>query len=166
MYKRILTTLSVIFLGSMLLASNEGVSKKSINNDNVLSIEKLLEYIPKHIIWHFESAYKLYQAHYLDVVYEMDKISQALNVAGIKPVFLKGAGYIASRDNCYFGRLFADVDIYIPKNKIESIKSLSFEKIKDAIGFSAKYTVKEGVNKMYGELSSGRLTDSSCPCPR
>ena len=39
MYKRILTTLSVIFLGSMLLASNEGVSKKSINNDNVLSIE-------------------------------------------------------------------------------------------------------------------------------
>ena len=39
MYKRILTTLSVIFLGSMLLASNEGVTKKSINNDNVLSIE-------------------------------------------------------------------------------------------------------------------------------
>ena len=36
----------------------------------------------------------------------------------------------------------------------------SFEKIKDAIGFSAKYTVKEGVNKMYGELSSGRLTDT------
>ena len=39
MYKRILTTISVIFLGSMLIASNEGVSKKSINNDNVLSIE-------------------------------------------------------------------------------------------------------------------------------
>jgi hypothetical protein len=91
---------------------------------NVLSIEKLLEYIPKHIIWHFESAYKLYQAHYLDVVYEMDKISQALNVAGIKPVFLKGAGYIASRDNCYFGRLFADVDIYIPKNKIASAEQM------------------------------------------
>ena len=36
----------------------------------------------------------------------------------------------------------------------------SFEKIKDAIGFSAKYTVKEGVNKMYDELSSGRLTDT------
>jgi len=39
MYNRILTTLSVIFLGSMLLASSEGISKKSINNDNVLSIE-------------------------------------------------------------------------------------------------------------------------------
>ena len=36
----------------------------------------------------------------------------------------------------------------------------SFEKIKDAIGFSAKYTVKEGVNNMYDELSSGRLTDT------
>ena len=36
----------------------------------------------------------------------------------------------------------------------------SFEKIKDTIGFSAKYTVKEGVNKMYDELSSGRLTDT------
>mgnify|MGYP000432678532 CR=1 FL=1 len=91
---------------------------------NVLSTEKLLEHIPKHIIWHFESAYKLYQAHYLDVVYEMDKLSQALNVAGIMPVFLKGAGYIASRDNSYFGRLFADVDIYIPKNKIASAEQM------------------------------------------
>ena len=36
----------------------------------------------------------------------------------------------------------------------------SFEKIKDTIGFSAKYTVKEGVNNMYDELSSGRLTDT------
>ena len=34
-----LTILSVILFGSLLLASNEEVSKKSINNDNVLSIE-------------------------------------------------------------------------------------------------------------------------------
>ena len=39
MYNRISTILSVIFLGSMLLASSEGVTKKTINNDNVLSIE-------------------------------------------------------------------------------------------------------------------------------
>ena len=39
MYNRIPTILSVIFLGSMLLASSEGVTKKTINNDNVLSIE-------------------------------------------------------------------------------------------------------------------------------
>ena len=39
MYNRISKILSVIFLGSMLLASSEGVTKKMINNDNVLSIE-------------------------------------------------------------------------------------------------------------------------------
>ena len=39
MYNRISKILSVIFLGSMLLASSEGVTKKTINNDNVLSIE-------------------------------------------------------------------------------------------------------------------------------
>ena len=36
----------------------------------------------------------------------------------------------------------------------------SFEKIKDAIGYSAEHTVKEGVKEMYDELSSGRLTDT------
>ena len=39
MLKRTLLLVSVIFAGSLLVASNEGVSKKSINNDNVLSIE-------------------------------------------------------------------------------------------------------------------------------
>lgn len=91
---------------------------------SVLFSEKLIDSIPSHIIWHFESAYKLYQAHYLDVVSEMDKLSQALNIAGITPVFLKGAGYIANRDNCYLGRLFADVDIYIPKDKITSAEQI------------------------------------------
>ena len=33
MYNRIPTILSVIFLGSMLLASSEGVTKKTINNE-------------------------------------------------------------------------------------------------------------------------------------
>ena len=39
MYNRMLTILSVILFGSLLLASSEGVTKKMINNDNVLSIE-------------------------------------------------------------------------------------------------------------------------------
>lgn len=91
---------------------------------SVLLTKKLIENIPPHIIWHFESAYKLYQAHYLDVVCEMDELSQALSVAGITPVFLKGAAYIANRDHCYLGRLFADVDIYIPKTKIASAEQI------------------------------------------
>ena len=38
-----LTILSIILFGSLLLASNEGVSKKSVNNDNVLSIENNMD---------------------------------------------------------------------------------------------------------------------------
>ena len=36
----------------------------------------------------------------------------------------------------------------------------SFKKIKEAIGYSTEYTIKEGVEEIYGELSSGRLTDT------
>jgi len=36
----------------------------------------------------------------------------------------------------------------------------SFEKIKDSIGYSTKYTVKEGVEEIFEELSSKRLTDT------
>jgi len=36
----------------------------------------------------------------------------------------------------------------------------SFEKIKNAIGFSAKHTVNEGVKEMYDTLSSGKLDDT------
>ena len=43
MYNRMLTILSVILFGSLLLASNEGVSKKSVKNDNVLSIENNMD---------------------------------------------------------------------------------------------------------------------------
>ena len=43
MYNRISTIFSVIFLSSMLLASSEGVTKKTINNDNVLSIENNMD---------------------------------------------------------------------------------------------------------------------------
>ena len=34
------------------------------------------------------------------------------------------------------------------------------QKIKEAIGYSTEHTVKEGVEEMYGELSSGKLTDT------
>ena len=36
----------------------------------------------------------------------------------------------------------------------------SFEKIKKSIGYSTKYTVKEGVEELFEELSSKRLTDT------
>tara|TARA_B110000438_G_scaffold286252_1_gene317283 strand:- start:65 stop:1081 length:1017 start_codon:yes stop_codon:yes gene_type:complete len=36
----------------------------------------------------------------------------------------------------------------------------SFEKIKEAIGYSTKYTVKEGVEEIFEELSSKRLKDT------
>ena len=36
----------------------------------------------------------------------------------------------------------------------------SFEKIKEAIGYSTKYTVKQGVEEIFEELSSKRLTDT------
>lgn len=85
---------------------------------SILKKEKLLGSIPLHISWHFNSAYKLYLAHKLDVEEEINNIVKTLSFANIRPTFLKGAGYIIANDVCHHGRLFVDLDIYVDKSEI------------------------------------------------
>jgi len=49
------------------------------------------------------------------VAWEIDRIQRALQPIGVRPVFLKGAGYVAAGLPCGVGRVMSDVDVLVPE---------------------------------------------------
>lgn len=84
----------------------------------------LLTHIPTALKWHFESAFQLSLAHNIDVRLEMQHINQALKMAGIVPIYLKGAAYELAGDEAADGRVYSDVDIYIPKHRLPAAEQV------------------------------------------
>ncbi len=71
--------------------------------------------MPEQAHMHLKSAQAKANAHAEDVKIEIDDIIKTLKPAGITPLFLKGAAYIIAEDQAASGRLFSDVDIFIPR---------------------------------------------------
>lgn len=57
------------------------------------------------------------------VLWEIDRVHRALLPVGVRPVFLKGAGYIAAGLSCGVGRVVADVDILIPEADLRAVQA-------------------------------------------
>ena len=57
------------------------------------------------------------------VRWEIDRIHRALLPIGVRPVFLKGAGYIAAGLPCGVGRVVADVDILVAEVDIPRVET-------------------------------------------
>jgi hypothetical protein len=85
---------------------------------------QLLAHIPTPLLWHFESAFQVSLAHKVDVKLEMHYINQALKMAGIVPIYLKGAAYELTGDDAAKGRVYSDIDIYIPKHKLPAAEQV------------------------------------------
>lgn len=83
----------------------------------------LMDSIPFKVRWHFESAATMAEAHKIDISIEIKKIRQALKMTGVKPVFLKGTAYLLAEDEAGKGRTFADVDIYVPKERLAAVEN-------------------------------------------
>ena len=90
----------------------------------LLKMLDLLEHIPDPMVWHLTSAYQMAIAHQEDTQLEIDAIRQALKPTEIEPVFLKGAAYIVCDDAAHLGRLFADVDIFVPHEKLAMVEQI------------------------------------------
>lgn len=58
------------------------------------------------------------------VLWELEGISQTIGFANIRPVILKGAAYIASGHEFALYRHFGDIDILIPRSKLEEVERL------------------------------------------
>lgn len=77
-------------------------------------------YARRHLV-----ATKVYsQRQARQVEYECQLIHRRLMEAGIKPVFLKGAGYTLRNTPNSFGRIYADIDVLVAKEKIEAAQAV------------------------------------------
>lgn len=92
----------------------------------ILKNNHLLTEVPKYVLWHFESAYKVANRQKLATHYEVDNIHTTLRKQGITPIFLKGAAYSILGVNCSFGRVFSDIDVLIKKEELQKAETQFF----------------------------------------
>lgn len=67
------------------------------------------------------------EAYGRDVGWEIDRIHRALVPIGVRPVFLKGAAYVAAGLPCGVGRVLADVDILVDEVDIPRVEAALVE---------------------------------------
>jgi len=85
----------------------------------LLSIHQLLPFIPTQVLNHFNSALVKTQCQQKEITFEVSELVHCLNEVGIKPIFLKGAAYVASR-TAHQGRTCNDIDILVPLNQLKA----------------------------------------------
>ena len=88
----------------------------------ILERKALLQFVPAKPLNHLVSSKIIADKHLNDISWEMNRIQNALSALSIPVVFLKGAAYIAAGSTNSEGRLFHDVDILVPKNKLQDVE--------------------------------------------
>ena len=72
---------------------------------------------------HFDGALLVAQRHREAVEWEITQIGQALGSAGLPLILLKGAAYLAAGAPAAHGRSFADIDILVPRSRINEAEA-------------------------------------------
>jgi len=83
-----------------------------------LSERGLADLIPAAARWHFEAAECLAEKQAIAVRWEVTKIHEAFEAARLPVILLKGAAYVLARLPAAGGRLFNDVDILVPRERV------------------------------------------------
>lgn len=99
---------------NMLIQQGYAIGMLAKVND-VLRSNQYFESVPKQVKWHFEAANAAFAGHVDAVNKECNHVITALSTVGIIPTFLKGAAYVLAEDNSCRGRIFNDIDVFIPK---------------------------------------------------
>lgn len=79
--------------------------------------------IPGQVAPHLEGALLVAQRHREAVEWEITQIRQALNSVGLPLILLKGAAYLAAGLPAAQGRSFSDIDILVPKARINQAEA-------------------------------------------
>ncbi len=87
-----------------------------------LETEELSAQIPKAPLAHLQAAARLAEKQVRGVRFEIDRIQEALAKLDIPVVVLKGAAYVIADLPPARGRLFSDIDILVPKNKLDDVE--------------------------------------------
>lgn len=83
-----------------------------------LSQRGLADLIPTAACWHFEADECLAEKQAIAVRWEVAKIHEAFEAARLPVILLKGAAYVLARLPAAGGRLFNDVDILVPRERV------------------------------------------------
>lgn len=90
---------------------------------HLLRHHDLFKAIPANVQWHFEAAETLADKQRTAVQWELQQISAALNDLGCPFIALKGGAYVAANLSAANGRLFNDIDILVPRDKLGDAES-------------------------------------------
>lgn len=83
----------------------------------------LLDQVPEAPRRHLESALLMVERQHLAMHWEVECIRQALADSGMPVVLLKGAAYVMAGVPAAHGRTFSDVDILVPRARLEEAES-------------------------------------------
>ena len=90
----------------------------------IVQTRQLYDVLPERPRQHLKAAHRLASKHQRDVRYELDRIQQILGPLLGTIVLLKGAAYLAASLPPSAGRVFADIDILVPEEKIAAVEAL------------------------------------------
>jgi hypothetical protein len=83
----------------------------------------LLATVPEAPRNHLIAAATLARRHRRSACYEIEAVGRALASTGVVPVLLKGAAYQAAELRAAHGRLYGDIDILVPKDRLGDVES-------------------------------------------
>ena len=89
---------------------------------DVIQRSSLMLSVPPAPRVHLESARLLAAAQRAEVLREVEFIRLALAPIGVSPIFLKGAAYTLADIHASYGRLFSDIDIFVPRGKLSEVE--------------------------------------------
>ncbi|HEX9592974.1 MAG TPA: nucleotidyltransferase family protein [bacterium] len=75
---------------------------------------------------HLDAAWIVAEKHAADVRWEIDRIEYALSGIGHPALVLKGGAYVLAELPTARGRIFGDVDIMVPKGRLEEVEKILF----------------------------------------
>ena len=84
----------------------------------VAAQDALITQLPEKIQFHFHSAMRVADSQAISVNWEVGQIQKALREPAIPFVLLKGGAYIKGRFAAAPGRLLSDIDIMVPKDRL------------------------------------------------
>ena len=83
----------------------------------------LLNQLPAQPLTHIKSAQAYADRFYISLQWEISCIQDALNPVNVPLVLLKGSAYFIAGNNAAKGRLFSDVDILVPEDKLPTVET-------------------------------------------
>lgn len=83
----------------------------------------LIDQVPHQPREHLESSHVIAQKQTQSVQWEVALIRKALARTGVQVILLKGAAYVMAKLPSAKGRLFSDIDIMVPKDRLNEVEA-------------------------------------------